>query len=203
MKKYIIGKIILYAFLLLILGVAVTAGYRYLSKEFRKPPVTTVRPAVVKDVKTMARLCTVDIYSELPVLDTINGKVIMAVQKQRGSVSFDLEKLHVDSSGDTVRFCLPPEIVELYEATDDDAYEVIDTKSLSMFRSGTLTNAEDNTVKRRLHARSLERLYKDGVIANARKEGRQQMARLFSAFYRKPVLVTDSTPRGASRVSAQ
>ncbi len=192
-------KLLIYIVPTLIVLAVLGAAIWYVAREYRKPPVITVRPAVVKDVKTMARLCSVEIYSEVPVLDTVNGKVIMAVQKQRGSVSFDLEKLNVDASGDTVRFILPPEIVELYESTDDDAFKVIDTKSLSLLGSDRLTNEEDNIVKRRLRSRSIERLYKDGVIANARKEGRRQMAQLFSTFYRKPVLVTDTTPRGRMR----
>lgn len=192
-------RLLIYIIPTLIVLALIGTGIWYLVHEYRKPPVVTVQPGVVRDVKTMARLCTVEIYSEIPVLDTVNGKVIMAIQKQQGSVSFDLEKLNIDDSGDTVRFILPPEIIELHESTDDDAFRVIDTKSLSLLGSDRFTNDEDNIVKRRLRARSIERLYTDGVIANARKEGRRQMAQLFSTFYRKPVLVTDTTPRGHQR----
>ena len=52
---------------------------------------TEISKGQIKDVKTLAQLCTVDLYNEVPVLDTINNKVLFAVQKQRGSVSFDLK----------------------------------------------------------------------------------------------------------------
>ena len=45
----------------------------------------------------MVRLCAVDIYSEVPVLDTIDNKVMFAVQKQKGSVLFDIENMQVDA----------------------------------------------------------------------------------------------------------
>lgn len=156
----------------------------------------TVRPGVVTDVRQMVRLCAVDIYSEIPVIDTVNNKVIMAIQKQRGLVSFDLERLDIDTSGDTVRVILPREIVELYESADDRAFEVIDTKGLGLFTSDRLTNDEDNIVKRRIYSRSLERLYKEGVIADARREAQGQLAKMLNRHYRRPVAVRDTTPRG-------
>lgn len=35
----------------------------------------------INKVEMMAQLCAIDIYSEIPILDTINNKVIFAVQK--------------------------------------------------------------------------------------------------------------------------
>ena len=87
---------------------------------------TEISKGQIKDVKTLAQLCTVDLYNEVPVLDTINNKVLFAVQKQRGSVSFDLENMQVNTDGDTVKIVLSPEIVEINEATEDNSWQVID-----------------------------------------------------------------------------
>ena len=98
----------------------------------------------------MVQLCAIDIYSEVPILDTINNKVMFAVQKQKGSVSFDLENMQMDDNGDTVKIVLSPEIVDLYEATEDNSWEVIDTKAIgrmSMFKSDKFTDEEENALK--------------------------------------------------------
>ena len=152
----------------------------------------------------MARLCTVDIYSEVPVLDTINDKVIFAVQKQTGSVSFDLEKMAVDTTGDTVRIILPPEIVELYEATEKDSWKVIDTKNIGRFgafRSSRLSDAEENAVKARIKKNSLRMLYDKGVIRRAREEGSRSLREMLEMVYRRPVIVTDT--QATTRIPAQ
>ena len=50
------------------------AAVVYLS--FTKPEKhTDVREGWVSKIETMAQLCTVDLYSEMPILDTINPKI--------------------------------------------------------------------------------------------------------------------------------
>lgn len=153
----------------------------------------------ISDLQTMVRLCSTEIYNEVPVLDTINNKVIFAVQKQRGSISFDLENLQADTSGDTVRITLPREIVELREATDRNSWEVIDTKAigpLAIFHSDKLTVEEENAVKARQKKASKERLYRNGTIRRARREAAENLRRLAEHLYRKPATVADPTPHG-------
>ncbi|MDE6808493.1 MAG: hypothetical protein K2J42_00160 [Muribaculaceae bacterium] len=148
----------------------------------------------------MAQLCATDIYSEVPILDTINNKVIFAIQKQKGSVSFDLENMQMDSDGDTVKIVLSPEIVDLYEATEDNSWEVIDTKAIgtmSVFKSDKLTDEEENAIKANIKKNSKKLLYHNGTIERARAEGARNLQTLMEKVYRKPVKVTDSTPRGA------
>lgn len=159
-----------------------------------------VGKAQIEEVRSMVQLCTVDLYNEVPVLDTINGKVIFAVQKQRGSVSFDLEQIKADDAGDTVYIVLPPEIIEINEATEDNSWEVIDTKSLSFFGSGKLTVEEENKVKSKIKDRSRRLLYENGTIEHARAEGRKNLQLLMEKIYRRPVSVTDPTPKGAHYV---
>ncbi|MDE5551796.1 MAG: hypothetical protein K2I91_01215 [Muribaculaceae bacterium] len=178
-----------------VIAVAAVLGYLFL-----KPRNTIeVRKGEINNVEVMARLCTVEIYNEVPILDTIHDKVIFAIQKQRGQISFDMEHLQLDDTGDTVRIILPPEIVELYESTDDNSWEVIDTKSigpLSMFRSDRMTLDDENAVKDRVKAKSIRYLYRNGTIERARKEGASDMQLLMQQIYRKPVIVTDPTPKG-------
>lgn len=181
--------------------IAVVSAGLYLYFSLTSPDKTIdVSKGKVSRVETMARLCTVDIYSEVPVLDTLDNKVMFAIQKQKGSVSFDLEKLKVDADGDTVKITLPPEIVELYEATDKNSWEVIDTKAIgrmAMFRSDNFTIAEENAVKAKIKEKSTKLLYRNGTIERARAEGARNLQSLMEMVYDKPIRVTDPTPKGA------
>ena len=174
------------------------AALLYLS--FTKPEKhTDVREGWVSKIETMAQLCTVDLYSEMPILDTINNKVMFAIQKQRGSISFDLENLKIDAEGDTVKITLSPEIVELYEATEPNSWEVIDTKAigrLAVFRSDRFSDTEENALKARIQEKSKRQLYRNGTVRRARAEGAQNLRSLMEQLYRKPVVVTDPTPQG-------
>lgn len=159
-----------------------------------------IREGKISKVETMAQLCAIDVYNEVPVLDTINDKVIFAIQKQKGSVSFDLENMQIDAQGDTVKITLSPEIVELYEATEDNSWEVIDTKnigSMSMFKSDKFTDEEENAVKSNIKKNSKKILYRNGTIERARAEGARNLRALMEKVYRKPVTVVDPTPKGA------
>lgn len=190
-------KLILTA--IVVIAVVAAALYLYFSLSSPKKTID-VDKGKVSRIETMARLCTVDIYSEVTVLDTINDKVMFAIQKQKGSVSFDLEKLKVDADGDTVQITLPPEIVELYESTDKNSWEVIDTKAIgrmAMFRSDKFTIAEENAVKAKIKEKSTKLLYRNGTIERARAEGARNLQSLMEMVYDKPVLVTDPTPKGA------
>lgn len=190
-------KLILTA--IVVIAVVAAALYLYFSLSSPKKTID-VDKGKVSRIETMVRLCAVDIYSEVPVLDTINDKVMFAIQKQKGSVSFDLEKLKVDADGDTVQITLPPEIVELYESTDKNSWEVIDTKvigRMAMFRSDKFTIAEENAVKAKIKEKSTKLLYRNGTVERARAEGARNLQSLMEMVYDKPVLVTDPTPKGA------
>lgn len=200
MKKFIIAKIAIIAAVACLL---VAAGVYLVHKVKTADPEKTyeVAEGKVADLRQLAEICTVDIYSEVPVLDTVNQKVLFGIQKQRGSVSFDLEKLQVNADGDTVRVVLSPEIVELYESTDSNSWEVVDTKSLKLLGNGRLTAEEDNLVKSHIRAKSIRELYRNGTIRRARAEACTNLQSLYSRIYRRPVVVTDPTP-GGTRATA-
>lgn len=185
--------------LIAVVAIAVIAIGLYFSFASPKKSIDVSKGQISK-VETMAQLCATDIYSEVPILDTINNKVIFAIQKQKGSVSFDLENMQMDSDGDTVKIVLSPEIVDLYEATEDNSWEVIDTKAIgtmSVFKSDKLTDEEENAIKANIKKNSKKLLYHNGTIERARAEGARNLQTLMEKVYRKPVKVTDSTPRGA------
>lgn len=182
---------------------AVLAGAVFLYVRYgRKESSFEIGKGQIADVRTMVEICSMEVYNEEPVLDTIDNIVLFAVQKQRGSISFDMESLEIDDSGDTVRVVLPKEIIDLKEATDDNSWKVIDTKNIGFLgpiRSDRLTIAQENKIKAKLMKRSRKRLYDNGTVAKARREGRHSLEVFLSAVYGKPALVTDPTPRGAGQ----
>ncbi len=183
----------------LILAAAIAFCGWQLYRYFQRPEEIEVLPSKPGDVKEMARLCSMEIYNEVSVLDTVNYKVIFAVQKQSGSITFDMENLKIDDSGDTIKIVLPREIVEVYEANEKNAWEVIDTKAIgpmAFLRSNKITAAEENRVKSKLKSKAIKRLYANGTIRQARKDATENLTRLMEGVYRKPVVVTDPTPNG-------
>lgn len=169
--------------------------YRY----FQRPEEIEVLPSKPGDVKEMARLCSMEIYNEVSVLDTVNYKVIFAVQKQSGSITFDMENMQIDDTGDTAKIVLPREIVDVYESNEKNAWEVIDTKAIgpmAFLRSNKFTAAEENRVKSKLKTKAIHRLYSNGTIKQARKDAVENLTRLMEGVYRKPVIVNDPTPNG-------
>ncbi|MDE6523891.1 MAG: DUF4230 domain-containing protein [Muribaculaceae bacterium] len=183
----------------LVLFVAIAFLGWQLYKYFQRPEEIEVLPSRPGDVKEMARLCSMEIYNEVSVLDTVNNKVMFAVQKQSGSITFDIENIQIDDSGDTIKIVLPREIVEVYESNEKNAWEVIDTKAIgpmAFLRSNKFTTAEENRVKSKLKAKAIRRLYSNGTVRQARKDAVENLTRLMEGVYRKPVIVTDPTPSG-------
>lgn len=187
-------KLIRYIVIIALVAVLGIVAYLYFNESNK---TIDVAPGKISNVETMARLCTVEIYNEVPIKDTINNKVLFGIQKQKGTVSFDIENMQIDDSGDTVKIVLPPEIVEVYEATEPNSWQVIDSKGLSLFTRDKLTNEEDNLIKAKARHKAEKLLYKNGTIARARAEGVKNLQTLMEKVYRKPVIVTDPTPQGA------
>ena len=183
---------------IILIALAVFVGwqiYRY----FQRPEEIEVLPSRPGDVKEMARLYSMEIYNEVSVLDTVNYKVMFAVQKQSGSISFDVDNITIDDTGDTVRIVLPREIVDIYESTEKNSWQVIDTKAIgpmAFLRSNRFSSAEENRVKAKLKANSIKRLYANGTVRQARKDAAANLTRLMQTAYRKPVIVSDPTPEG-------
>ena len=192
-------KALKYAIPLILTALLAFAGW-LLYRNFQKPEEIEVLPTRPGDVKEMARLCSMELYNEVSILDTVNSKVMFAVQKQTGSISFDMEHMQIDDTGDTIRVILPPEIVELNESSEKNAWQVIDTKAIgpmSILRSNKFSISEENRVKSKIKAKSIKRLYANGTVRQARKDAVKNLSRLMEGIYRRPVIVTDPTPEGS------
>ena len=155
-----------------------------------KTPEVTTTPARIVDVKAVARLVSMDISREETVVDTVGSKVICAIAKLRGQITFDLDSLTTDTGADTVRLVLPSENIELHEAVDRGSWQVVDTRSLKFFGSSKLTVNEENAVKQGVIAKARTRLYRDGTVARARKEAASNLSQTLSMMLRRPVIVS-------------
>lgn len=187
-------KIFRFVILLIIIAVGGFALWYFFTAKDKTEEIVTL-PANAANPVEMARMCAVEIYREMPVLDTLNNKVLFAVQKQTGSISFDFDNLRIDETNDTVRVFLPKEVIDIRESTEPGSWQVIDTKAigaLALLRSDKFTLEEENVIKRRIHRKSIQRLYKNGTVAKARKQAAENLRRLLEPIYRKPVIVIDT-----------
>lgn len=156
----------------------------------------SVRGASTVDMRPLVQLCTTEIYEDVPLKYRIGTKHLVARQLQQGTVSFDLEGLDVDMSADTLTLVLPAEIVEIYESTEPNAYEVYDTWNDELFGSNNLTVREENKIKASARRDAVRRQYANGTVAHARKEAAGSLKIYMEMLYRKPVRVVDPSPAG-------
>lgn len=159
----------------------------------------TIDGAMVKEVESMVRLCSMDIYEETPVKATIGNRHLFGRITLKGSITFDLERIVLKMSGDTLRVQLPPEKVEILESTDKDSYIVIDTWNDRFMGSGSFTTAEENKIKEKVKQNAIKSIYRKGYVKRARAEAAENLTAMLSALTSKPVLVTDPTPEGNLR----
>ncbi|MCM1036221.1 MAG: hypothetical protein NC406_02700 [Bacteroides sp.] len=183
--------------LLIVLVVAsAAAGLAYMWYISPDADNLTIHGATVKEVKDMVRLCSMEIYDEVPVKGHVGPRHLFAKMQLKGTVNFDLEKITADLAADTVRIALPPEEVEVLESTDEHAYVVIDTWNDDFLGSDHFTTAEENSMKAKVRAGWLRRIYTNGSIARARAEAVANLSAMLSGILHKPVIVTDPTPQG-------
>lgn len=168
-------------------------------KSSRQSGDLTIDGAMVKEVESMVRLCSMDIYEETPVKATIGNRHLFGRITLKGSITFDLERIALKMSGDTLRVQLPPEKVEILESTDKDSYIVIDTWNDRFMGSGSFTTAEENKIKEKVKQNAIKSIYRKGYVKRARAEAAENLTAMLSALTSKPVVVTDPTPDGNLR----
>ena len=168
-------------------------------KSSRQSGDLTIDGAMVKEVESMVRLCSMDIYEETPVKATIGNRHLFGHITLKGSITFDLERIALKMSGDTLRVQLPPEKVEILESTDKDSYIVIDTWNDRFMGSGSFTTAEENKIKEKVKQNAIKSIYRKGYVKRARAEAAENLTAMLSALTSKPVVVTDPTPDGNLR----
>lgn len=157
----------------------------------------TMQNAKIADISPMLRLCSVEIYDEVPVKGDIGDRHMFARMALNGSISFDLDSVKITESGDTLQVVLPKEIVEVYESTDKDSYQVIDIWSDEFFGSDNFTTAEENQIKARVRDNYRADIYKKGYVERARKEAAENLTSLLKGLTGKTVIVNDPTPKGS------
>lgn len=140
--------------------------------------------AKMKTIREMVNLCSLDFYEEVPFKDSVNGKWIVAVEKIQGSVKFDLEKLRVETRGDSTFIYLPPAKVEILESTEPGAYRIIDSWDADRLVFGrTLTGKEENIIKNRLKSRLVKQVRSRGYVARAEENAVATLTPLFNSLY--------------------
>lgn len=175
---------------------AVVAGAAvYFIKKGNEPKITT-EPARIVDVRELADLCTVEILSDIPVKGNIGTRHFFARQTIKGAISFPLDSLTIGSATDTISIYLPPEKVDLLESTAPNSFRVIDVWNTNMLASSTLSNNEENYIKRKAINSATSRLYLDGTVAKARAEACSQLEDLLGMTLHRTVVVADTTPNG-------
>ncbi len=179
------------------LAVLVAAGiFAYLWCTAPEATHVTMKDAKITDVTPMLRLCSVEIYDDVPVKGTIGDRHLFGRVSLKGSISFDLDNVDISESGDTLSLTLPREIVEIYESTDDGAYEVIDTWSDSFLGSSNFTTEEENSIKANVRDNYRKNIYDKGYVSRARKEAAANLTSLLGGLTGKTVLVSDPWPEG-------
>lgn len=184
----------LYRILLILVICGAIVGIVFICLPSKK--ATKINAGKINRIDTMVELCAIDFYNEVPIIDTVQNWVLFAKQKQRGSISFDLENLNVEN-GDTILITLPPEIIEIMEATDENSWESIDSKDLRKMRWEKASPEIWNEVKKNALKQTKRDLYESGIVERARIEGGENLKGFMEIIFRKPVKIIDPTPKGA------
>lgn len=157
----------------------------------------TMQEAKITDVSPMLRLCAVEIYDDVPVKGSIGDRHLFARMALKGSITFDLDSVKMTESGDTISLTLPREIVDIYESTDANSYQVIDTWSDSFFGTSNFTTSEENSIKSKIRENYRKEIYRKGYVERARKEAVSNLTSLLTGLTGKTVIVNDPTPKGS------
>lgn len=185
------------AFLPYLIVLAVICGvaiWWYCSPEVDRVKISEGK---ISDIKPMVQLCALEVYEDVPVKGDVDSRHIFAKTTLNGFISFDLEKLATEESGDTLIVTLPPEIIEVQESTEDGTYRVIDTWNDDFFGSSNITTAEENAIKARAQENFRKGLYTKGYVKRARSEAVTNLTSMLTALTGKPVVVNDPTPEGS------
>lgn len=157
----------------------------------------TFSPGKIEKVDTMVELCAIDMFNEMAIVDTVSNWELFAIQKQRGSISFDMENIEIKNNSDTVFITLPKEIIEIQEATDENSWREIDSKNITGKGSDEAPKLVWDRFKKNIIEKSKKDLYINGVVERARKEGAENLQQFMEMVYRKPVIIIDPTPKGS------
>lgn len=182
--------------ILIIAVILIAAGVALWWHMSPEPSRVTLLPATVSDIRQMVRLCTTEIYEDVPIKGTVGTRHLVARQLLRGTITFDVDRLEVNQHADTLVVTLPPEQVDVYESTDPDAYVVLDTWNDRPLASSNISSAEENRMKQLAREYAIKRIYSKGYVRQARDEAQHTLASFVRAITGRPVIVVDPTPDG-------
>ena len=190
-------KAIKWIMALVVLAVAGIAVWKWQTS----PEVDNVKmtSAKISDIKELAELCTTEIYEDVPVQGYVGTRHLVARATLRGTISFELDSMDVDKTGDTVRVTLPAEKVDVKESTEPNSYVVIDSWNDRIFSKQGFTTAEENKLKAMVRDNFVKQIYAKGYVKRARAEAVSNLESTLGAMTGRPVEVTDPTPNGAKR----
>lgn len=154
----------------------------------------TLTPARIRSVTQMASLTSLELDEETGLKDTINGKGIFAIVRLKGTISFNVDNLRIDSVGiDSLRVYLPKEKVEYLESTDSASYCIVDVWNIKYpYITAKLSTAEENTLKKRLIKRKTSLAYTKGHVKRARENAVATLNNLYSAMPGVTIEVVDT-----------
>lgn len=182
------------AVILCVLAIMGTALWMW--RKSPEPSRITMRESVVSDLSPMARLCTLDIYEEVPIKGSVGKKHLVAMAMLKATVTFNLDGVSLQEDGDTLRFTLPPERVEVYESTAPESYRVIDTWNDALLDNSELTAAQENLIKAKAGENFKKNIYRKGYVRRARREAVANLTAMLAGITGKTVIVSDPTPDG-------
>lgn len=136
--------------------------------------------ARINSIRNMVSLCTLEIDEEMAFKDSINGKWVVARERVRGRIKYDLEKLRIEHQGDTMLVYLPEETIEIRENESPDSYEILDywDGKQTLFPR-PLTTREENILKRRWASRIENNIRQQGYLKKARYDAMTLLVPLF------------------------
>ena len=181
----------------LVCAATIAVGALFMLKASPEASHIRTGAAAVSDLSSMARLCTLDIYEEVPIKGYAGTKHLVAIATLKASVTFNLDGVVPEADGDTLRLTLPPERVEVYESTEPEAYRVIDTWNEALLDHSKLTAAQENAIKAKAGENFRKSISRKGYVRRARKEAAANLTAMLSGMTGKTVVVSDPTPGGS------
>lgn len=186
----------LYVTGIMLIVILALGGGLYLLRSGAGSTDMTISETKLAEIKEMIKLCTMEVRDDVAIKDSINGKWIFAKTTVNGYIRFDLEKLDYEVRNDSLVIFLPPEEIEIYESSANNAYEVIDTWNASILDLRRMTAAEETAIKKRMAGRYKASFYDKGYVRRARASAVETLTRLLSMMDPK-IIVVD--PEGSGR----
>lgn len=178
----------------MVIGAVVAAGIK-LWPERETAHQYQLTPARIQAIRSIVRLATVEIVRDAPVRARAGSRHLVGSMTLTGEITFDLDRMNVSMSGDTLIVSIPSPDIILRESTAPGSYKVYDTWNDYPLLSAALTTVEENRAKQAAIAAERQRLIEEGTVENARRNAVESVIRLLGNFYQGPAVIKSSLPR--------